>query len=225
MGIFAIGLQGSSLSFAQDATTNSPATQLDKAPPTLEKTAALYSQGKSDEALATVNAILDKDPKNINAYILRGAIYSQKQVWDQAEKDYQTALQMAPKNDGIRYDLADLKFKQKQFDDARLAFTPLQANHDPEVSDLIKYKIYLCDLLGGHDDVASKELDVFNQAGSNPSYYFGNAAWSLVHKKTEEARGWLVSASHIYPERKQSLYTSILKDMGYLPLPPLSDAK
>lgn len=194
-------------------------------PPTVGKAIMYYTEGKPDQALATINAVLTIKPKNVDAYILRGAIFSQKEDWDKAEKDFQTALQMDPKNDGVRFDLADLKFKQKQFDAARVALVPLQDNKDFEVSDLIKYKIYLCDLLGGHDDVASKELEVFNQAGSNASYYFGNAAWNLVHKKPEEARGWLVSASHIYPDRKQAIYTSILNDMGYLPLPPPPDAK
>jgi hypothetical protein len=132
---------------------------------------------------------------------------------------------MDPKNDGLRYDLADLKFKQRQFDDARSAFVPLQDNHDSGISDLVRYKIFLCDLLGGHDDVASKELDAFNQVGSNASYYLGNAAWNLVHKKPEEAKTWLVSASHIYSESKQLRYASTLKEMGYLPLPSSSDSK
>ena len=215
---------------SSSSTINSNATPpefappiLEKASPSLEETATLYAHGKSDEALATINAVLSKEPKNINAYIMRGAVYSQKQAWAQAEKDYETALEMDPKNDGVKFDLADLKFKQKLFAAAREAFVPLQNNPDFEVRDLIKYKIYLCDLLDGHDEAASKELDVFNQAGSNASYYFGNAAWNLVHKKPNEAKSWLVSASHIYPERKQLIYTSILNNMGYLPLPPSVD--
>ena len=212
-------------STATVTSTNSDASSGDKTPPTLTDAAKLYNQDKLDEALAMVNAVLQSNPKNSNAYILRGAINSAKQLWDQAEKDYQTALQMEPTNDGIRYDLADLRFKQKQFDDARRAFVSLPNNPDEDIRDLIKYKIFLCDLLEGHDDIAAKELDAFNQAGINPSYYFGNAAWDLVHKKPEEARSWLVSATRIYPPRKHLLYLSMLKNMGYLPLPPATDSK
>jgi tetratricopeptide (TPR) repeat protein len=227
LAILAIGLQGSSLSHAQEAATNSPtiAPPGSNTSPTLQQAATLYGQGKPDEALGIVNAVLQTEPNSINAYILRGAIYSQKQAWDQAEKDFQTALQMDPKNDGVRYDLADLKFKQKQFDAARPAFVPLQNNSDPDIRDLIEYKIFICDLLGGHDDIAAKELDTFNQAAANPSYYFGNTAWDLVHKKPDDAKSWLISAIHIYSARKQLLYASILKDMGYLPLPSSSNAK
>ena len=218
--------QAGVLAYAQGVATNSPAPASSApTPPTVKEAADLYRKGKSDEALSTINAVIQADSTNINAYILRGAIYSQKQAWDQAEKDYQTALQMQPKDTGIQFDLADLKFKQKQFDAAREAFVPLQDDRDVEVKDLIAYKIFLCDLLSGHDDAAKQELDVFNQVGSDPSYYFGNAAWSLVHKNPEEARGYLVSARHIYAPSRQLLYATILKDMGYLPLPQSAGAK
>lgn len=172
-----------------------------------------------------MNAVITADSSDLNAYILRGAIYTKRQTWDQAEKDYEIALQLKPDNNGVRYDMADLKFKQKQFDAARQAFVPLQDYQDPTVSDLIKYKIFLCDLFSGHDQVASKELNVFNQAETNGSYYFGNAAWDLVHQKISDARSWLNSAGRIYSERKKSIYESSLRDMGYLPLPPDPDAQ
>ena len=90
---------------------------------------------------------------------------------------------------------------------------------DPDMGDLASYKIFLCDLFGGHEDVAKKELDAFNATGSKPSYYYSNAAWSLFHKNTEDARSWLVSALRIYPAQKNEFYQSSLKDLGYLPLP------
>ena len=234
--MFALGLPslplGQMLAAETNATSStapaavpSTAAPVDNSPPTMEKGAQLYTEGKSEEALATVNAILSKDPNNAGAYVLRGAIYSQESAWSQAEDDYNKALQMNPKNDGVRFDLADLKFKQKQFDAAKAAFISLQNYQDADVRDLIAYKIFLCDLFGGHLNDASKELDVFNQVGSNPSYYFGNAAWNLVNKKTEDARSWLDSAHRIYSPRKQLLYATVLKDMGYLPLPPPPDAK
>lgn len=213
----ALGPSGTGTPLPLPKPASTPAHKL---PPSLEETAALYAQDKFDEALATVNAVLAKEPKNTNGYILRGAIYTAKQAWDLAEKDYQTALQLDPKNDGVRFDLADLHFQEKQFDTAREAFVQLPKNPDSDIRDVIKYKIYLCDLLAGHDDQASKELDEFNQAGVNASYYYGNAAWNLVHKKPQEAKSWLVSARHIYSERKQAIYSAMLEEMGYLPLPP-----
>jgi hypothetical protein len=106
---------------------------------------------------------------------------------------------------------------QKQYDVARPGFVLLEK--DPDMGDFASYKVFLCDLFGGHEAAARKELDVFNDVMGNPSYYFANAAWSLVHKNIEDARSWLVSASHIYPPQKNAYYAQSLRDLGYLPLP------
>ena len=78
--------------------------------------------------------------------------------------------------------------------------------------------MFICDLFAGHDGAAQSELDVFNKAGSNPSYYFGNAAWCLYHKNSE-AEGWLRSGLRIYAHEKVYRYTYSLEQLGYLPLP------
>ncbi len=87
------------------------------------------------------------------------------------------------------------------------------------MGDLAAYKVFLCDLLGGHEAVARKELDAFNDIAAKPSYFFSNAAWSLVHRNVEDARSWLNSAANVYPSAKIAYYATCLRDLGYLPLP------
>jgi len=179
---------------------------------------ALLQQKRFDEALDKLHAAIQSDPQNAGAYGLRGSIYVEKKLWDQAEMDYQTALQLDGKNVQTKFNLAEIDFMQKKYDDARPGFVTLE--QDPNMGDLASYKIFLCDLFGGHEDVAKKELDAFNQVGTNAPYYFGNAAWLLYHQKTEEARGWLTSAGNIYAPYKFKLYAASLIDLGYMPLPP-----
>jgi hypothetical protein len=57
----------------------------------------------------------------------------------------------------------------------------------------------------------------------NPSYYFANVAWDLVHKRPDEARTWLLSASRIYPQQKFTYYAQSLHELGYLPIPGPND--
>jgi Tfp pilus assembly protein PilF len=178
----------------------------------------LLEKKQLDAALQKVNAALQSAPQNPDAYDLRGTIYAEKKLWDQAGKDYQTALQLDGKNVQMKFNLAELEFMQKKYEVARPGFAALK--QDPDMGDLATYKIFLCDLFGGHDDVAAKELDAFNQVGSNASFYFANAAWSLYHHKTEDARGWLMSATNIYAPNKFKLYATSLIDLGYMPLPP-----
>jgi len=178
----------------------------------------LQGQNKLDEALAKVNAVIQSAPKNANAFSLRGNIYAERKLWDQAGQDYRSALQLDGGNIQAKFNLAEIDFVYKKYDDARPVFIGL--TKDPTMGDLANYKVFLCDLLAGHESVAAAELDAFNQVGSNASYYFANVAWSIYHQKTEDARSWLGSARRIYAPNKFGLYAASLRDLGYLPLPP-----
>jgi tetratricopeptide (TPR) repeat protein len=178
----------------------------------------LLEQKQFDAALEKVNAALQVAPKNPDAYGLRGGIYAEKKLWDQAEKDFQTAIQIDDNNVRMKFDLAEIEFMQKKYDAARPGFVALK--QDSAMGDLAAYKVFLSDLFGGHEEVAANELAGFNQVGSNASYYFANAAWSLYHHKTEQARGWLMSAANIFAPNKFRIYAASLIDLGYMPLPP-----
>jgi hypothetical protein len=207
-----------SASYSHPIGRPSQPPQVDPAILLLRQGFQLLQQKQLDAALSKANAALQSAPQNPNAYALRGSIYAEKKLWSQAEKDYQSALQINDKNVQMRFDLAELEFMQKKYDAARPGFINLK--QDPDVGDLATFKAFLCDLFGAHEEAAAKELDVFNQAGANASYYFGNASWSLVHHKTEDARGWLMSAANIYTPDKFKLYAASLIDLGYMPLPP-----
>jgi Tfp pilus assembly protein PilF len=170
-----------------------------------------------DGALNDLNQALKLNPNISDAYFLRASIYYQKKLWPQAENDFEAAARLTPSNTVLKFNVAETKFVQKQYDAARSGFVALEK--DPEMGDFASYKVFLCDLFGGHEDVAKKELDVFNDTMGNPSYYYANAAWSLVHKNIDDAHSWLLSASHIYPPQKNGLYSQSLEDLGYLPPP------
>jgi len=171
-----------------------------------------------EPALNEVNEVIQHNSQNKQAFVLRGAIYAAQKQWDRADYDYEVALVIDPENVILKFDLADLKFMQKKYDDARSGFVEIQS--DKDIGDFAAYKVFLCDLLGAHEDVAAKELEAFDQVGGNPSYYFANAAWDLVHNKNEDAAGWLKSAGYIYANSPQKFtrYTSSLTSLGYLPL-------
>ena len=173
-----------------------------------------------DGALKNLNALIQSDPKNVNAYVLRGQVYSQKKQPDLEANDFQTAHLLEPNNPIVNFDVAEVKFTQKSYDAARIGFTDLAKDPSSLIGGLALYKVFLCDLFGNHPDIASQEFDAINKIGSGAPYYYANAAWSLFHHQTEDARGWLTSASQIYTPEKNTLYSRSLADLGYLPLPP-----
>jgi Tfp pilus assembly protein PilF len=178
----------------------------------------LIAQGQPDAALEKVNLAIRLAPQDPDPYGLRASMYAQKQAWPEAQKDYHKVLEIDPANVPAKFDLAEIKFKLKLYDQARSDFAALEK--DDALGDLASYRAFLCDLAAGHVDAAGKELDAFNQVGGNASYYFANAAWSLYHHKTEEGRGWLTSGVQIYAQEKVNSYCNGLQDLGYLPLPP-----
>ena len=166
----------------------------------LREASQLLQQRLLDSALDKVNEAILAAPQSPAAHCLRGNIYAEKRLWDEAGKDYETVLQLDGKNQQVKFDMAELLFMQKRYDEAQPAFAALK--QDNELGDLAAYKVFLCDLLGGHEQTAAKELEAFNKVGSNASYYFANVAWCLYHHKTEEGRNWILSAANIYGPKK-----------------------
>jgi len=220
VGCLSIGHAQSSTANAASSPAIVPNPSFSGFDSTTREANQLLIQGKLDEGLAKINPVLQSDPKNADALVVRGNIYSRKKNYDLAKADYTAFLQLVPQDPKatiVRFNLAELSFLQKKYDEARPGFDAIKTHED--WGDLAIYKVFLCDLLGGHEDVANKELDAFNQVGSKASYYFANAAWNLVHHKPDEARVWLLSIGRIYAPEKIELYSSSLKELGYLPLP------
>jgi tetratricopeptide (TPR) repeat protein len=186
----------------------------------LREASELIRDGKADDALIKLNALLQSDPRNISAYVLRGQIYSGKKMLDKAANDFQAASLIDPKNILVKFDMAEIKFMQKDYVGARTGFVEIQNDKTSDLGDLAGYKVFLCDLFGGNNDAAQKEFDAFNSVGSYASYYYANAAWSLFHHNPDDARSWLASAGNIYNQQKNRIYSKSLFDLGYLPLPP-----
>jgi len=207
-------------------TTNSPpsaaiipssSAETDKPDQKFEDIVNLERQGNYVTALEKANAAVAAEPKNVSAYIVRGHIYSEMNLLVKAASDYQTILQLDPDNFSAKFNASEVKLMQKDYDNARSGFLALE-NH-PDWGDLAAYKVFVCDLFGGHEDVAKSELDAFDNAGSNASYYYSKATWEFYHNQPEAAQPWLDSATRIYPPKKIYFYSATLVDFGYLKQP------
>ena len=195
---------------------SSAATQ--QAPAKPDPDAPFRRERELNAALAKLNFIIQSKPDDAIAYADRGSVYAAKKSWNQAEDDFRSALKLKPSMAKAAFDLAEMEFEQKKYDRARPGFDELTG--DPHLGDLAAYKVFLCDLLAGHNEAADKELEAFNLKASGASYYFANIAWMLNHNKTDEARDWLTSANRIYLPYKTEIYSASLTDLGYLPIPP-----
>ncbi|HEV3271895.1 MAG TPA: tetratricopeptide repeat protein [Candidatus Methylacidiphilales bacterium] len=213
----AINEAGSTPAPAASSGLTTPTNAADKL---IAEAVAQMKANNVDAALNDLSQAIKLNPSDTAAYVLRASIYYQKKQFTQSESDFQAAGRLVPNDPLIKFNLLELKFIQKQYDLARPGFVALEK--DPQMGDLAAYKVFLCDLLGGRETDAKRELDAFTSAMDNASYEFSNAAWQLVHKNIEGdngARYWLIRASHVYPPEKFNYYAQSLHDLGYLPLP------
>jgi tetratricopeptide (TPR) repeat protein len=203
-----------------DRSTPSATTHAESETDLLKDSYLAYHEGSLDVALNKANQLVALDTQSRDAHMLRANIYADQKQWDKADYDYQVVLTIDPTFSPAKFDMAELKFMQKKYDEARVGFTELK--DDKDFGDFATYKVLLCDLFAPHEDAAAKDLDALNQVGGNPSYYFGNAAWDLVHNKPSDAANWLKSASRIYSNNPQKFahYTRSLFSLGYLPIHP-----
>jgi Tfp pilus assembly protein PilF len=200
------------------AAAKAPDVKVDPASQAIGEAMAAMDKGDLDGAIAKLTDAINANPKLSGPYVFRASVYYQKKDWPHAEADFKQAAALDPKNPVIQLNVVEVKFAQKQYDAAKPGYVALEG--DERMGDLAAYKAFLCDLLAGHEAQAKKERDAFDQVKEAPSYYFGNAAWSLYHKNNDDARSWLVSAANIFPSAKITYYALPLKELGWLPIPP-----
>jgi tetratricopeptide (TPR) repeat protein len=198
------------------AQVDSSATLAPASRPPTAATPALVPNEKPPQTLEQLNAYVIKHPESVAGYVARGNVYSTQKKFDLAQQDYKKAQEIDGNNSEVKFDLAENDFRQKNYDAARPGFVALQS--DIILGDLAAYKVYLCDLFGGHEEQAAKELDAFNQVADNASYYFANIASCVYRGQKEEAKPWIFAAGKIYSRNKMLQYSYSLLDLGYLPL-------
>ncbi len=211
---------------AAPGATNAPAATAPKAPDVkvdphsqaLGEAMARMDANDVDGAIAKLTVAIQTNPKDSIPFVLRASAYCQKKMWAEAQADFKSAAQLDPTNAVIQFNIVEVQFMQKHYDAARAGYAAIVK--DPEMGDLAAYKVFLCDLLAGHEALAQKERDAFDSVNSRPSYYFSRAAWDLYHKNNDGARSWLTSVANIFPSAKITYYALPLKDLGWLPIPP-----
>jgi Tfp pilus assembly protein PilF len=209
---------------AEESATNAPAPAETAASPAspdrvqIQRAVRQMQAHKLDDALNTLNEAIELNPKNQVSYFLRASIFASRNHWPAAEKDLLVAESITPADVDIEMFLGDVYLMEKNYDAARTRFAAL--TKDSNRGDLATYKVFVCDVLGGHDDIAAKELDTFDHSPSKPSCYYAHATASLANKKTEEGRRWLDSAAVLYGPAVTAPYAQCLRGLGYLPLPP-----
>lgn len=155
---------------------------------------------------------------------LRGAVFTKMRDFKSARTEFEKAIVLTknlPRESfHPKFNLAEINFVEKKWDDARKQFTELlnDANlPDASTGRLIKYKLLICDLQQKKTAAATAALDQFDQYDNDsPAFYFAQAAAAFAAEKKDDAEEWLSSAAKIYPKELNDVYQDSLVEVGWL---------
>lgn len=160
------------------------------------------------------------EPNQPSILNLRGEIKLEEQNYDEAESFFQRALKVDGKFREAQFNMADVPFRRKDYAKARDRFESLlkqtPGGDKNQASQLIKFKIFMTNLLEGKDSRAQKMMEQFQFSGDTPALYYAQAAWEFKHGNADKANDWIASARKIYPLASNSAYGAGFYDLGWL---------
>lgn len=176
----------------------------------------LMSQGDMEGSLKKIDALLAKEPNNVPALNLRGAVLVRNKNFDEAEKAFSRILEKDPKNTIAMFNLAEVSFLRKDYAKARGNFVRFTEQPGNEQNPLSRYKVFLCDLLEVDPPAAVKTMESLEPTISNPFYYFARAAVEFKQHHNDKGREYVKSAFEIYPVSTNAAFADSLVALGWL---------
>jgi len=138
-----------------------------------------------DQALEALDACLARDPSITEAYYLRGTVREHFKLDHEALTDYNIYLELRPTQTEALFARAQLRFRLKQYEDARADFLKLTYLPNPETNSVF-FQV---------DAYSGGTSKVFTMQGADMAYifnYLGQTETHLGH--LDEAIQWFDSA-------------------------------
>ena len=178
-----------------------------------------FNANNYSQALKELDIIDARQPNLVEALNLRGVILMRAASYDQAEAVLRKALATDPKFWNARFNLAEIPFLRKDWDEARRRFERLLEGSGAELqgesAQLIQYKILLTYLVEGKEKMVDAFLSQFKVSPETPAFYYANAAVSLQHGNLKEANDWLVKAEKNFSPQRNKLFIESLYELGW----------
>ncbi len=185
-----------------------------------ERAERAFQQRDFPAALTFLDLADEGAPERAESLNLRGEIYLKDQKFDAAEDAFVRATKADAKFREAQYNLAQIRFKKKEYAKAREQFEALYAQTSGgdknQAAQLIKYKIFLTLLLEGNDTQAQQMMDQFKFTGDTPALYYAQAAWAFNHDSSGQGDDWVKSARKIYSPALNIIFADIFYDLGWL---------
>lgn len=165
--------------------------------------------GRAEKNLAKLKKLA---PQNPTVLVFSGAIKSLRKDYDGARADYTLALRVSPNSFNAAFNLAEVDFVTGNYPVAASQFDRMLESR-PE-DQVLLFRLFLCELLQNHEDLANSYLSRLSQSGETPAWFYANAARLFRINKKSEARKLLNTAKILYPD-KTAFFDASNELLGY----------
>ncbi len=186
---------------AQEAFLNLPEEERMKFAELVNEAMRLFQQKRIFETLEQIHEakrIFDGSPELMN---LEASCYVEIRNFDRALEIYLKAEELSPGNPSIKFNIAEVYFVTKQWQEAHDRFTELLAEIPAEnmaLTRLVEFKIMLCKLRLGKEDEAYILANKYDFLDDSPFYYYAQAAMAFEADDALKAEEWLGICARIF---------------------------
>ncbi len=169
------------------------------------------------EELDKAEKIFDKSPEILN---LRGSCYVEMRAFDKALEAFHEADKLSPDNSGIQFNIAEVLFVTKQWQESHYRFTAI-LEKVPEgntpLSRLVEFKILLCKKKLGQTEEAAALADKYDFHDDSPYHFYAHAALAYDDGDLLKAEEWLAIAARIFRDPNiLAPWQDTLVEYGYI---------
>jgi len=183
---------------------------------TYVKAMQVFGEGKYEEAMKLAREAVVLDPAQASAYNLLGATQVKLRQPQEAVASFQKILSLQPENSVAVFNLGEAYFLLKNYSEAKKYFESYLKTEGNATNALARYKMILCDLLGGREAAARETVLGLKPTISHPLEYYGRAALLFHQGDEEQARSYLESAGKIYSPGLNLAFADSLVELGWL---------
>lgn len=164
-----------------------------------------------DAVIARVDELDVEGPNAAFLQNLKGAAYTKLKDYPKAKESFEAALKVAPGMFAAVFNLGEILFLQRQYEEALPWFRGMLVN-DPR-NELLQFKVFLCQLQLENTEAAKKALNSMTYPGDTPAWYYAHAAWELSQDNRSRASDYLAGARYIFPG-KTEIFDETFTDLG-----------
>ena len=151
---------------------------------------------------------------------LRGSCYVEMRAFDKAMVAFDKALEINPNNTSIKFNVAEVLFVTKQWQEAHDTFEEIFKSipeGNMSLARLVEFKMLLCKKKLGMDAEVIALAEKYDYQDDSPYYYYAQAALAYEDGDLLKAEEWLARANRIFRDPNIiAPWQDTLVEFGYI---------